>query len=514
MASTETVGVIGSGLGGLSAACTLAARGYQVKVFERSSWIGGKAAVLEQDGFRFDMGPTILIQPSVLRKVFSEAGESMDDLLPMVRLEPEWRCFFDDGRRLDLVSDVESMSTSLNHYSTGTGDGYRSFLADSAKLHEISNRWFFWKPIDSIWDMIDPKSITKLSLLKDVRDMRLGQTVGGTIRSFVKDRNVAQMLDHFVQYVGSAPDNTPAVLCAIANMQTSEGIWYPKGGTRAVPTALRRLAEKLGVEFRVNASVRRIMHDGIRASGIELDGGEHISLSAVVSNSDAIRTHTELIAGDIGEKFSRKNAEPACSGVVLYLGLNRRYDHLLHHDFVFSRDPHEEFDFIYKRGEPAPDPTCSLCAPSATDPSVAPVGGEALYVLVHTPYLRSHHDWAKMLPPYRQVILNKLKKTAGLEDIEERIVFESFLTPQEIDRRYSVLKGAIYGIASHGRMNGGFKPGNASSLLQNLFLCGGAAHPGPGMPMVVMSGWIAADALDRSGAVASTPRGNKWVAAD
>jgi phytoene dehydrogenase-like protein len=144
--------------------------------------------------------------------------------------------------------------------------------------------------------------------------------------------------------------------------------------------------------------------------------------------------------------------------VVLYLGLNRRYEHLAHHDFVFSRDAHEEFQHIYKLGEPAPDPTCYLAATAATDPASAPPGGEALYVLVHTPYLRPHHDWKRIFPAYRQVILDKPKRTAGLREIEDRIVFEAALTPQDIHDRYRVLNGAIYGIASHGVFQGAFKP--------------------------------------------------------
>jgi phytoene desaturase len=226
-------------------------------------------------------------------------------------------------------------------------------------------------------------------------------------------------------------------------------------------------------------------------------GGERFACDAVISNMDAIRTYTELVAGPVGERYARKGYEPACSGVVLYLGLDRRYGHLAHHCFVFSRDAEEEFDAIYHRGVPAPDPTAYLCAPSATDPSVAPPGGEALYVLVHTPHLRPGQDWSKLFPGYRQAILDKLKRTAGLEDIERRIVVEQALTPADIHARYKVLAGAIYGLASHGSFLGAFKPGNRSKQVQGLYLCGGAAHPGPGMPMVMMSGWIAADALDR-----------------
>ena len=226
--------------------------------------------------------------------------------------------------------------------------------------------------------------------------------------------------------------------------------------------------------------------------------GREIELSAVVSNSDSVRTHRELLGGPAGAAFERRRRyEPACSGVVLYLGLNRRYEHLAHHDFVFSRDPHEEFDFIYKKGEPAPDPTCYLAATTCSEPGTAPAGGEALYVLVHTPHLRPHHDWRTLFPSYRKVILDKLKTTGGMKDIEDRIVFERALTPQDIHDRYQVLDGAIYGLASHGRFLGAFKPGNRSPDVRGLYLAGGAAHPGPGMPMVLMSGWIAGDTLDR-----------------
>jgi phytoene desaturase len=228
------------------------------------------------------------------------------------------------------------------------------------------------------------------------------------------DARVAQMVDHFTQYVGSAPDASPAVLCGIAHMQTQEGIWYPRGGTAAIPAALAKLAAELGVEFRLNADVARITQTNGKVTGVELANGEAAAFDAVVSNCDAVRTHRELLGGV--RKFDRRRRyEPACSGVVLYLGLKRRHPELLHHNFVFSRDPHEEFDFIYRKGEPAPDPTCYVCAPAATDPAVAPEGGEALYILVHTPYLRPHHDWRAMLPAYRRTILDKLRTTAGID---------------------------------------------------------------------------------------------------
>ena len=491
--------VIGGGLGGLAAACTLAARGHAVTLLERNPWLGGKAAVLESNGFRFDMGPTILTLPSVLRKVFSEAGRDMDTELPMVQLDPQWRCFFADGSRLDLNKDVSAMAAALDAYAPGTDSGpsYRRFIEMSRRLHDISDRYFFWRSIGGMRDMFHLRDSTKASTLSDVLTLGMGRSVGSTIRSYTPDTRVAQMLDHFTQYVGSDPGRSPTVLAGIAHMQCDQGIWYPRGGTGAVPRALAKLAGELGVELRTGAQVKRITTAAGAVTGVELESGQTIAGDAVVSNMDAVRTYSQLLGGRVARRFARQRKyQPACSGVVLYLGLSKRYEHLLHHNFVFSRDPHEEFHAIYDLGEPAPDPTCYLACTAATDATSAPSGGEAMYVLVHTPYLRPHHDWKKMFPAYRQVILDKLKRTAGCEDIEQRIVFERALTPQDIHDRYRVLNGAIYGISSHGRFLGAFKPANRSSVVPGLYLAGGAAHPGPGMPMVMMSGWIAADSLD------------------
>ena len=496
----KPIGVIGGGLGGLAAACVLAARGRRVILFERNDWLGGKAAQLAGDGFRFDMGPTILTMPSVLRRIFGEGGARMEDYLDLVRIDPQWRCFFYEGSVLDLAQDPGAMAQAIDAFAPGTDSGrrYREFINYSERLNGISQRHFFYKPIGGLRDMFEWKASFDAKMLGDVLAMRMGRSVASTVRAFTPDPRVAQMIDHFTQYVGSSPYGSPAVLCGIAQMQTGEGVWYPVGGTRAVPEALAKLATKLGVDVRIGVKIEKILSNRGQVTGIRADSGEEIALDAVVSNCDSVRTHRELTGGPAGAAFERRRKyEPACSGVVLYLGLNKRYDHLAHHDFVFSRDPREEFDWIYNRGEPAPDPTCYLAATSGTDPDSAPAGGEALYVLVHTPYLRPHHDWKAMLPAYRRVILEKLKRTGKMPDLESRIVFERSLTPQDIHERYHVLNGAIYGLASHGKFLGAFKPGNRSPDLRGLYLAGGAAHPGPGMPMVLMSGWIAADTLDR-----------------
>ena len=497
MRADSSVAVIGSGLGGLAAACVSAARGHRVTLYDKNDWLGGKAAVLHEGGFRFDMGPTILTVPRVLERIFAEAGRNLHDYLDLRRLDPQWRCFFDDGSRIDLMQDVEAMAADMDRFvpGAGAGEGYKRFIGISQHLHDVSNRFFFWKPVEDLFDTINIRANMNPGTLRDVLSLRMHASVASTIRGKVKDARLAQMLDHFVQYVGSSPYGAPAVLCAIAHMQTAEGVWYPMGGTRAVAEALAKLAGELGATLKPASEVTGLAIENGAVTGLRTRAGT-TPYDAVISNMDSVRTYRELVGGEVGKAYEKKSFEPACSGVVLYLGLNRRYEHLNHHDFVFSRDPEEEFDFIYNKGEPAPDPTAYLAAPSSTDPSVAPEGGEALYVLVHTPYLRPHHDWSAMFPAYRQVILDKLKRTAGMPDLEERIVVERHLTPQDIHERYKVLNGAIYGLASHGRVMGAYKPCNRSRQVRGLYLAGGAAHPGPGMPMVMMSGWIAADAHD------------------
>ena len=232
--------VVGSGLGGLATACTLAGRGYAVTVVEKNAWLGGKAALLEDSGYRFDMGPTILTLPSVLRRVFTEAGKSLEDYLQMKRLDPQWRCFFDDGTQFDLVESLPKMKDRLQEFtgSDRTGNGYEKFMGISRQLDEVSNRFFFWKSVGGIADTMDFKRSFSWNVLRDVLSLRFGRTVAGLVRSHIPDHRIAQMIDHFTQYVGSSPEASPAVLCGIAHMQTNEGIWYPMGGTRAVPEAL------------------------------------------------------------------------------------------------------------------------------------------------------------------------------------------------------------------------------------------------------------------------------------
>ena len=219
--------------------------------------------------------------------------------MDLVRLDPQWRCFFEGGGVLDLAQETAAMTANLDAFSPGSSEGYRQFLALSKRLDSISQKFFFWKPIGGIFDMFEWKNIVNPRMLLDVIAMRPTSTVAGTVRKHVPDHRVAQMLDHFTQYVGSSPYASPAVLCGIAHMQTGEGVWYPMGGTGAVPKALARLASELGVKTMTNAEVTGINQDSRGAvSGVTLASGETLPFDIAVSNSDSVRTHRELLASE------------------------------------------------------------------------------------------------------------------------------------------------------------------------------------------------------------------------
>jgi phytoene desaturase len=452
-----------------------------------------------------------------LRRIFAEAGRDQAIDVPLIRLDPQWRCFFEDGTRIDLRKNVQQMKGQLDQLfpGTGAGDGYTQFVEYSRRMYRLSEKVFFYKDIGGVGDMMRSGPPRDAALLRDVLSMRMHSTMAATVHRKIREPHTRQLVEHFLQYVGSSPFLAPAILSLIAAAQVDHGCWYPRGGTRMVARSLERIAREEGVDCFLGTKVRRILNTGNRATGVELADGRRINAANIISNCDVQRTCRDLL--DTPRARSRltsigRQYTPACSGVVLYLGLTKQYPHLAHHDFLFSRNSQQEFNDIYTRGVPTEDPTLYLAVPSRTEPEgvQAPPGCEAMYILVHTPYLRPEHKWLEAdgspgptLRHYREVILSKMRRF-GMEDIDRRIAVERYLTPTQIDRMYNAEGGAIYGLASHGKLIGGFKPRNRSLVLDNLYLAGGSANPGPGVPMVLMSGVTAAGSLIQD--LGGTPR--------
>ena len=512
MASTQHVVVVGAGLAGLSSAVELASAGLKVTIIDKNPHLGGKMNLLQEKGFSFDMGPTIITIPQVLTGIISRAGRNPDDYIKLINLDPQWRCFFTDGTVINLRQNPATFAAELDKQFPGTSVGrqYLDFIAYSRRMMGLSDKVFYYKDVGSPMDMMKGTPPGDLKILGDVLAMKMHKTVGTTVHSAIAEPHVRQLVEHFLQYVGSSPFLAPAILSLIAAAQTDHGCWYSmapdgkSGGTRCVAQSLVRLLRELNATVITGHGVTKILTSGsgsnARATGVVLDDGRTITADAVVSNCDVQRTFRDLVGtpeAKAKQQAIAKDYTPACSGVVLYLGLDRQYEHLAHHNFLFSSNSQEEFGDIYARGIPARDPTLYLAVPSRTDPTQAPAGGEALYVLVHTPFKRSTQNWdgpGGLLESYKPVIMDRLRKT-GMPDIDKHIVVDKFLHPGLIDQMYNAEGGAIYGLASHGKLIGGFKPKNRSGIIKNLYLAGGSANPGPGVPMVLMSGVTAANAV-------------------
>ncbi|MFN3653313.1 MAG: phytoene desaturase family protein [Armatimonadota bacterium] len=486
--------VVGGGLAGAAAAIRLAGAGHRVTIVEQNAHLGGKMNVWEAGGYRFDMGPTIITMPAALDRLFASVGRSSRDYLEMVRLDPQWRCRYADGTVIDLLEDPEAMQRELARVSPDDARRYPEFLQYARQMWEISEEFFFWKPWGGIRELLREFGVLSPAGLRLGTKIHPFTSLHAVVHRHFRDPRVAQLFDHFVQYVGSSPFMAPAILTLIAWVQVGQGVWYPLGGTGQIARALERLADELGVARRHGEVVRQITTTRDRVTGVQLESGEWLEADAVVSNCDVIRTYAELIDHPAAEQTLRQERgrfEPACSGVVLYLGCRRTWEGLAHHEFLFSEDPEAEFHDIYDRHVPARDMTCYLAAPSVTDPGVAPPGCTALYVLVHTPYRTEKVDWSVEGPAYRDAILDRLE-ARGLEGLRESIEVERMLTPVEIERLYRSWGGSIYGLLTQKGLTAAFKPGNRCPRLEGLYFAGGSVNPGAGVPMVLMSGQTAA----------------------
>jgi len=480
--ANRRVVVIGAGLGGLSAALSLAADGYDVEVFEKNDRPGGKLNVLETQGFSFDLGPSILTLPQYFEKLFERHGRRMADYVAIRTVTPHWRNFFEDGTRIDLVPDPEE-TVSLNPVlSRDDASDLKSFLAYSKRLYERSEPGYFDRGLDTLWQMI-----RFYGLLATLRDFDLFSSMDGGVGRHVRNRHLRDILDYFIKYVGSSPYDAPGVLNLLPHAQFEYGLWYVDGGMYGLARALGQLAKEVGVRMHFDAEVVALSPDAGRVAAAALADGRRVEADVFVCNMEVIPAYTRLLGESSRFLKKLRKFEPACSGLVLHLGTDREYPQLAHHNFFFSRDPKKHFADVFHRHVLPKDPTLYVVAPARTDRTQAPDGCENIKVLPHIPHLQderfSTEDYARL----RERVLDKLERM-GLDDLRSHIVVEDMWTPEDIARRYYSNRGAIYGVVADRWKNGGLKAPKKSTKYANLYFVGGSVNPGGGMPMAVLSG--------------------------
>ncbi|WP_110111933.1 phytoene desaturase family protein [Bacillus sp. CGMCC 1.16541] len=496
--------VVGAGLGGLSAAIRLASDGYEVTVVEKGERIGGKLNVRSGKGFTFDTGPSILTMPWVLEQLFASANRDVHDYLHIERVEPQWRTFFEDGKTIDLTSDLPKMLEEIKKVSPEDADNFFDYLHYCSKMYEYSMKSFYKKSLDGLQDLRSLHSVKELLSMDPMKSM------DASTRKYIKDKHLRQLFNFLIMYIGSSPYNTPAILSQLTHVQLGLGIYYVQGGMYKIAEALGKVLDELGVEVRLNTAVKQIVTNGHRTSGLLLQTGEMLHADIIVSNLEAIPTYRTLLnehpqAKREVEQLSKY--EPTVSGLVLLLGVNRQFDQLAHHNFFFSEDQKVEFDTIFNKKEIAEDPTVYVGISSKSDPTQAPKGKENLFVLTHVPPLKEGEDWADIQAHYRNVVLTKLERM-GMTGLRDSIEFEYTFTPNNLQELYGSNGGSIYGVVTDRKKNGGFKIPSKSHLFSNLYFVGGSTHPGGGVPMVTLSGQLTVDAINED---FNTPRSNREI---
>jgi phytoene desaturase len=484
---SDPVIVIGAGIGGLSAAIRLAAAGRPVIIYEQNSFLGGKMGEVAEAGFRWDTGPSVITMRHVLEDLFAAVGRRLDDYLTLMPVEPTTRYFYPDGVVLDATRDLTRMVDQIAALDARAPEGYLAFLAHVTRQHRITGPVFLYS---------DPPTLRTLTQvpLRDILRVDVMRSMDAAIRHYIRSPHLRQLLGRFATYVGASPYQASAAFNVIAYVEMVGGVWYPRGGVYAIARALSRLAEELEVEIHTGKAVSRIRVEDNTVQGVELADGVYQPASAVIANVDVATVYEKLLPPAPAARRQVKRLERAglsCSGFVILLGVEGRHPQLAQHNIFFSPDYPREFDDIFKRGIPPADPTIYVTITSKADASHAPEGCENWFVMVNAPPLGPAFDWEKEAAGYRDRVLALLAERYGL-DVRDRIRVERHLTPADIERMTGARRGALYGISNNRATNIFLRPPNRAAHVRGLYFAGGTTHPGGGVPMVMLSGKLAA----------------------
>ena len=473
--------VIGSGFGGLAAAVRLGARGYRVTVLERLDAPGGRAYVFRQDGFTFDAGPTIVTAPFLFEELWQLAGRRLQDDVTLVAMDPFYRIRFDDGSVFDTSGDAEAMRREVARLSPADVAGYERFMRDSEAIYRVGFEQLGHVPFSSWTDMA--KIAPQMLRLKSYRSL------ASLVASHVRDERVRFALSFHPLFVGGNPFNVTSIYGLISHLERRWGVHFAMGGTGSLVTGLVGLIERQGNRIRYGAEVARITVADGRATGVQLADGERIAADVVVSNADAAWTYRHLLGHAPRRRWSERRLDRArysMSLFVWYFGTRRRYDGVPHHTIVLGPRYRGLLHDIFERKVLAPDFSLYLHRPTATDPTLAPAGCDAFYVLSPVPHLDAEVDWAVQAEPYRRAIARRLAETL-LPDLEANVVTSRVMTPLDFRDRLLSVKGAAFGLEPVLTQSAWFRPHNRSEEVERLYLVGAGTHPGAGLPGVLSS---------------------------
>lgn len=491
----QNIVVIGGGFGGLAAAIRLAVQGHQVTLLEKRDKLGGRAYVYEIDGFKFDGGPTVITAPWMFDELWQLAGKRRQDYVQFVPVEPFYRIWDHQGRYFDYNDDQDFILNQIDKFNPADKDGYARFYASTKEIFETGMP-LIETPFLHVADM--------LRVAPDLVRLQSYRSVYGYVSKFIQDEFLRRCFSFHPLLIGGNPLSAPSLYVLIDYLQRQWGVHYAMGGTGAVIAGMGQLLTEAGGEIRVNSEVQEILIDERtrRATGVRLMDGTELPADIVVSNADVAFTYLNMIPA----RYRRKNSDAwvkrksySESLFVIYFGTKRRYDtaSLAHHNIILSQEYKGLLHRIFAHTYLPEDFSLYLHVPSLTDPSMAPPGHEAFYVLSVVPHLQANVDWTVQARPYRDTIMQFLEDNY-LPDLQANIVAEHVIDPLHFQNTLNSYLGAAFSIEPTLLQSAWFRPHNRSEDFANLYLVGAGTHPGAGVPGVLASASIASQLIGKA----------------
>ncbi|MFP4643177.1 MAG: phytoene desaturase family protein [Spirochaetales bacterium] len=492
--SRKRVVVIGAGFGGISAAAYLAQAGYDVTVYEKNNWVGGRARVLDRDGFRFDMGPSWYWMPDEHDRWFSDMGARREDYYAIHRVDPSYKVYYGESlpsekrNEVTIPADFEAAKAVFESYERGAGDKLEAFIEQAKRKYEFAMSGFIYRNFDSLLDMANG------AVVKNLRRLNLFTTYRGLIERYFTHPYLKKILEFPVVFLGSFAAKTPAVYTLMNYIDFGLGTWYPEGGFGKVVESMQKVAESHGAKFVFNTEVTAINSAGGRASTLSVRGDcdeDDVHADAVVANADYPFVENYLLESGSRslpiKSWSKKTFAPAV--LNYYVGFNRKLPSLAHHTFFFDADWDDHFDAVYGDRRWPKDPLFYVHIPSITDPSCAPDGHEAMFILI--PCALGLDDSDELRERYFNIVLERMEKLTG-ESLRDSIVFRETMSIREFKSDYNAHEGTAFGLGQTLFQTAWFRPMNKSKKLSNLYYAGHYTVPGTGTTMSMISGKLAA----------------------
>ncbi len=482
--------IIGAGVGGIATAAFLAQNGYAVEVYEKNANPGGRCGQIIQDGHRFDLGATILLMPSLYKKVLSELGIDLEKDLETTSLEPVYKLFFSNGTDFAFTRDPEKMKAQLEAIEPGSFQKFQEYTKEGYEFFNLSMNDLLGKNFYHLLEFVNLKSIRLLLKLK------VWMFHTDYIKQYFSDPHLRMAFTFQNIYVGQNPFQAPAFFSMLPGAEIAEGALFPKGGMHRIVEKLLEKAIGLGVKFQYKSPIEKIVVSGNKTQGVLLEDGTMVKADLVIANADLPYVYKELLP-DKKASGKLKKLKYSCSAIVFHWGVDKVYPQLDHHS-VFLNDPYKEgLNKIFKEKSLSDNPSFYIHAPVRTDKSAAPENQDTLSVIIPVAHLdpKFDQDWKKLRQTARSGVISRLKE-AGMDDIKDHIKFEICYLPKTWKKTCNVTHGSVFGSLGHTIFQMGyFRPHNRHKKYLNLYFAGGSTHPGNGVPLVLIGAKLTSERI-------------------